>query len=237
MASERPRAAMIMAAGRGERMRPLTDTTPKPLLRVHGQPLIERHLEHLVHAGIQRIVINLAWLGGQIRDYLGDGTRYGAAITYSEEAPRALDAGGGVFRALPYLSPGPFAVVNGDSYTDFPFETLTIDAQYDSHLVLVPNPAYLQGDFGLARGEVLARGEALARGTELFTFGGIAVYRNAFFAGAQDGVFPIMPLWQRSMAAGKCSGQLYSGVWEDVGTPERLAALNAVPRRSNLDRV
>jgi MurNAc alpha-1-phosphate uridylyltransferase len=217
---------MIMAAGRGERMRPLTDATPKPLLRVHGQPLIERHVERLVLAGIVRIVINLAWLGGQIRDYLGDGARYGAAITYSEEAPRALDAGGGVFRALPHLSPGPFAVVNGDSYTDFPFETVAIDAQYDAHLVLVPNPAYLRGDFGLAHGEALAPGEALARGAELFTFGGIAVYRNAFFAGAQDGVFPIMPLWQRSMVAGKCSAQLYTGAWEDVGTPERLAAIN-----------
>jgi N-acetyl-alpha-D-muramate 1-phosphate uridylyltransferase len=220
MTSERPRAAMIMAAGRGERMRPLTDTTPKPLLWVHGQPLIERHVERLVHAGIERIAINLAWLGGQIRDYLGDGTRFGAAITYSEEAPRALDSGGGVFRALPILSPGPFAVVNGDIYTDFPFQTLAIDAKYDSHLVLVPNPSYMKGDFGFKHGE------ALASADELFTFGSIAVYRSAFFADSQDGVFPIMPLWRRSMAAGRCSAQLYTGVWEDVGTPERLAALN-----------
>jgi N-acetyl-alpha-D-muramate 1-phosphate uridylyltransferase len=223
MASERPRAAMIMAAGRGERMRPLTDTTPKPLLRVHGQPLIERHVERLVLAGIPRIVVNLAWLGGQIRDYLGDGTRFGAAITYSEEAPRALDAGGGVFRALPHLSPGPFAVVNGDIYTDFPFETLAIDAKYESHLVLVPNPSYMKGDFGFKHGE------ALASADELFTFGSIAVYRKTFFADSQDGVFPIMPLWRRSMAAGRCSAQLYTGLWEDVGTPERLAALNAAP--------
>jgi MurNAc alpha-1-phosphate uridylyltransferase len=222
MANERARAVMIMAAGRGERMRPLTDTTPKPLLRVHGQPLIERHVERLVQAGLERMVINLAWQGGQIRDYLGDGARYGAAITYSEETPHALDAGGGIFRALPHLSPGPFAVVNGDSYTDFPFETLAIDAEYDAHLVLVPNPSYLRGDFGLKNGK------ALARAAELFTFGGIAVYRNAFFADAQDGVFPIMPLWQRSMAAGHCSAQLYTGLWEDVGTPERLAALNAM---------
>jgi MurNAc alpha-1-phosphate uridylyltransferase len=221
MASERPRAAMIMAAGRGERMRPLTDTTPKPLLRVHGQPLIERHVQRLAHAGIERIVINLAWLGSQIRDYLGDGARFGAAIIYSEEAPYALDAGGGIFRALPHLCPGPFAVVNGDSYTDFPFRTLAIEAQYDSHLVLVPNPSYLHGDFGLERGEVRV-GAA-----ELFTFGGIAVYRSAFFAGCQDGVFPIMPLWRRAMAAGLCSAQLYTGPWEDVGTPDRLAAVNA----------
>ena len=217
---ERPRAAMILAAGRGERMRPLTDTTPKPLLRVHGQPLIERHVQSLVHAGLERIVINLAWLGGQIRDYLGDGARYGAAITYSDEAPRALDTGGGIFRALPHLSPGPFVVVNGDIYTDFPFQTLAIDPKYDSHLVLVPNPSYLQGDFGLERGE------ALATAAELFTFGCIAVYRSAFFSDCQDGVFPMKPLWRRSMAAGRCSAQLYEGPWEDVGTPERLAALN-----------
>jgi MurNAc alpha-1-phosphate uridylyltransferase len=210
-----------MAAGRGERMRPLTDTTPKPLLRIHGQPLIERHVQRLVQAGIERLVINLAWLGGQIRDFLGDGARYGAAITYSEEVPRALDAGGGVFRALPHLSPGPFAVVNGDIYTDFPFQTLAIEAKYDSHLVLVPNPSYMKGDFGFKHGE------ALASADELFTFGSIAVYRPAFFADAQDGVFPIMPLWRRSMAAGRCSAQLYSGPWEDVGTPQRLAALNA----------
>jgi MurNAc alpha-1-phosphate uridylyltransferase len=221
MARERPQAAMIMAAGRGERMRPLTDSTPKPLLRVHGQPLIERHVERLVRAGIERIVINLAWLGSQIRDCLGNGARYDAAITYSEEAPHALDAGGGVFRALPHLSPGPFAVVNGDSYTDFPFETLAIEAKYDSHLVLVPNPSYLKGDFGLERGE------ARTGAAELFTFGGIAVYRSVFFAGCEDGVFPIMPLWRRSMAAGLCSAELYTGLWEDVGTPERLAALNA----------
>jgi MurNAc alpha-1-phosphate uridylyltransferase len=225
MASERPRAAMILAAGRGERMRPLTDTTPKALLRVHGQPLIERHVKRLVEAGIGRIVINLAWLGGQIRDYLGDGARYGAVISYSEETPRALDSGGGVFRALPQLSPGPFAVVNGDIYTDFPFQTLTIAAKYNAHLVLVPNPSYLRGDFGLEHGE------ARAVAAELFTFGSIAVYRSGFFAGCEDGVFPIKPLWHRSMAARRCSAQLYSGAWEDVGTPERLAALNAVPSR------
>jgi MurNAc alpha-1-phosphate uridylyltransferase len=213
---------MILAAGRGERMRPLTDVTPKPLLRVHGQPLIERHLIRLVSAGIDRIVINLAWLGSQIRDYLGDGTRYGAAISYSEEAPRALDTGGGIFRALPHLSPGPFAVVNGDIYTDFSFENLAIDAKYDSHLVLVPNPSYLKGDFGLERGE------ARAGGAELFTFGCIAVYRPAFFAGCVDGVFPLKPLMLRSMSAGRCSAQLYAEAWEDVGTPERLAVLNGL---------
>jgi MurNAc alpha-1-phosphate uridylyltransferase len=225
MASERPRVAMILAAGRGERMRPLTDTTPKPLLRVHGQPLIERHVERLVRAGIERIVINLAWLGGQIRDYLGNGARFGAAITYSDEAPRALDAGGGIFHALPHLTPEPFAVVNGDIYTDFPFPTLGVDAKYDSHLVLVPNPSYLRGDFGLDHGE--ARASADVR----FTFSGIAVYRAAFFHGCVPGIFALKPLLVRSMEAGRCSAELYAGLWEDIGTPQRLAAIEAAPRR------
>jgi MurNAc alpha-1-phosphate uridylyltransferase len=212
---------MILAAGRGERMRPLTDLIPKPLLKVHGQPLIERHLVRLVSAGIDRIVINLAWLGSQIRGYLGDGTRYGASITYSEEVPRALETAGGIFRALELLSPGPFAVVNGDIYTDFPFETLALDAAHDAHLVLVRNPSYLKGDFGIEKGE------AQEVGAELYTFSGVAVYRPAFFADCVDGEFPLKPLMLRSMAAGRCSAQLYAGRWEDVGTPERLAALNS----------
>jgi MurNAc alpha-1-phosphate uridylyltransferase len=226
MEEERARAAMILAAGRGERMRPLTDTTPKPLLAVHGQSLIERHVQNLVHAGIERIVINLAWLGGQIRERLGDGSRYGASILYSDEAPRALETAGGIFRALPQLSPGPFAVVNGDIYTNFPLNTLRLCADRDAHLVLVPTPAYLKGDFGIEGGV------ALADAAERHTFSGIAVYRPAFFAGCVDGVFPLKPLLVRSMEAGRCSAQLYTGLWEDVGTPERLAALNAAPLES-----
>jgi MurNAc alpha-1-phosphate uridylyltransferase len=203
-------------------MRPLTDLTPKPLLRVHDQPLIERHVVALVRAGIERIVINLAWLGPQISGYLGDGSRYGATIIYSEEAPRALDTGGGIFRALPHLSSGPFAVVNGDIYTDFPFETLVLEANHDAHLVLVPNPSYLKGDFGIERGE------AKAVAAELYTFSGVAVYHAEFFADCLDGVFHLKPLMLRSMAAGRCSAQVYTGLWEDVGTPERLAALNRI---------
>jgi MurNAc alpha-1-phosphate uridylyltransferase len=215
---------MILAAGRGERMRPLTDGTPKPLLKVRGETLIERHVIGLVRAGAQRIVINLAWLGPQIRDYLADGARFGAAITYSEESPQALETGGGIVRALPHLTPGPFAVVNGDIYTDFPFGTLALAADRDAHLVLAPNPAHhSQGDFGLERG--LALPAAAVR----YTFTGIAVYRAAFFAGCADGVFPLKPLLLRSMAAKRCSAQLYTGLWEDVGTPQRLAELNAKP--------
>jgi MurNAc alpha-1-phosphate uridylyltransferase len=213
---------MILAAGRGERLRPLTDTTPKPLLRVRGQPLIERHVAALARAGIPRIVINLAWLGEQIRDYLGDGARHAVDIVYSEERPQALETAGGIFRALPHLGPGPFAVVNGDIYTDFPFETLKIGPDREAHLVLVQNPPqHLEGDFGLERGL------ALAAAASRYTFSGIAVYRTAFFAGCRDGAFPLKPLLLKSMAAGRCSGELYRGVWEDVGTPQRLQALNA----------
>lgn len=212
---------MILAAGRGERLRPMTDTTPKPLLRVHGQPLIERHVLGLARAGIERIVINLAWLGSQISEYLEGGARYGVRIVYSDEQPRALETGGGIFRALPHLLPGPFAVVNGDIYTDFPFETLAIAPGRDAHLVLVPNPPqHPQGDFGLEQGL------ALPTAGNRYTFSGIAVYQCAFFARCSDGEFPLKPLLLRSMGAKLCSAQIYSGRWEDVGTPERLAALN-----------
>jgi MurNAc alpha-1-phosphate uridylyltransferase len=220
--AERPRAAMILAAGRGERMRPLSDSIPKPLLQVHGQPLIERHVRALKRAGITRIVINLAWLGRQIRDYLGDGARQGVSISYSEEEPHALETAGGIVRALPGLIPGPFAVVNGDIFTDYPFERLRIGAGHDAHLVLTPNPPqHPGGDFGLENG--LAFPEA----AEQFTFTGVAAYREEFFRGCLDGVQLLMPLWLRSMAARRCSAELYRGIWEDVGTPERLKALNA----------
>jgi MurNAc alpha-1-phosphate uridylyltransferase len=213
---------MILAAGRGERLRPITDTLPKPLLRVRGQPLIERHVVGLARAGVERIVINLAWLGSEISDYLGNGARYGVPIVYSEEQPRALETGGGIFRALPHLTPGPFAVVNGDIYTNFPVETLRLAADRDAHLVLVPNPSqHPRGDFGLEQGL------ALCAAASQYTFSGIAMYRAAFFAGCADGAFPLKPLLLRSMAAKRCSAELYTGVWEDVGTPERLQALNA----------
>ena len=218
----RPRTAMILAAGRGERMRPLTDTVPKPLLRIRGKPLIERHVERLAQAGIERIVINLAWLGWMIRDYLGDGTRHGVSISYSEESPRALETAGGIFRALPLLRPGPFLVVNGDILTDYGFERVSLDDARDSHVVLVPNPPHHpRGDFGL-QGDA-----AVPAAGQQYTFAGIATYRHEFFAGCEDGVFPLKPLLVRSMGANRCSAELYTGLWEDVGTPERLEALNA----------
>jgi len=225
---------MILAAGRGERLRPLTDATPKPLLRVRGQPLIERHVIGLAQAGVRRIVINLAWLGSQIREYLGDGARYGVNIIYSEERPHALETAGGIFRALPHLEPGPFATVNGDIYTDFPFETLEIAVGRDAHLVLVRNPPqHPLGDFGMADGLAVAPARAPATAPasapspNQYTFSGIAMYRSQFFAGCSDGAFPLKPLLLKSMNAQRCSAQLYAGSWEDVGTPERLRALNA----------
>jgi MurNAc alpha-1-phosphate uridylyltransferase len=188
---------------------------------VRGEPLIERHVAGLARAGVRRIVINLAWLGSQIRDYLGDGARYGVTITYSEEHPQALETAGGIFRALPHLEPGPFAVVNGDIYTDFPLDSLQIDAGRDAHLVLVPNPPqHPLGDFGLELGL------ALPSAAKQYTFSGMAVYRSALFAGCVDGAFPLKPLLIKCMTAGRCSAELYRGLWEDVGTPERLRALN-----------
>jgi N-acetyl-alpha-D-muramate 1-phosphate uridylyltransferase len=216
---------MILAAGRGERMRPLTDTVPKPLLRVQGKPLIEYHVERLAAVGVERIVINLAWLGSLIREYLGDGSRYGVSIQYSEESPHALEPAGGIFRALPLLGRAPFTVVNGDIFTDYAFGHLHLAEERDAHIVLVPNPPqHARGDFGLERGM------AVAAAPTQYTFGCIAVYRPAFFAGCTDGAFPLKPLLLRSMAAGRCSAELYTGPWEDVGTPERLEALNATGR-------
>jgi MurNAc alpha-1-phosphate uridylyltransferase len=212
---------MILAAGRGERLRPLTDRIPKPLLPVHGKPLIEYHLERLAQAGVGRIVINLAWLGRMIREALGDGSRFGVRIDYSEEAPHALETGGGIFRALPLLGEGTFLVLNGDVFTDYPFARAGLAPGRDAHLVLVPNPPqHPRGDFGLHAG--LAVADAGVR----YTFSGIAVYRREFFAGCTDGVFPLKPLLLRSMAAGRCSAEIFHGLWQDVGTVERLQALN-----------
>jgi len=220
-AGERAQVAMILAAGRGERLRPLTDSTPKPLLVVRGKPLIEHHLERLERAGIRRVVINLAWLGEQIRARLGDGARFGLSIHYSEERPRALETGGGIFRALPFLVPDPFLVVNGDVFTDVDFAALRLAPEHDAHLVLAPNPAHVpEGDFAL-RG-----GLAVAQGAPRHTFTGIALYRGALFTGCRDEAFPLKPLLLKAMAAGRCSAELHAGQWTDVGTVERLEALN-----------
>jgi MurNAc alpha-1-phosphate uridylyltransferase len=217
--------ALILAAGRGERMRPLTDVVPKPLLPVAGRPLIAYHLEALARAGIRDVVVNLAWLGERLRATLGDGERYGVRIRYSDEGAQALETGGGIFNALPALGPGAFVVVNGDTWTDFDFRRLTLDADVDggatARIVLVANPAHHpQGDFAL-EGDVV-----IERATDRRTYSGIGIYRPEFFAGAAPGKFPLLPFLQRAIAAGSLRGEHYRGEWWDVGSPERLHALD-----------
>lgn len=225
---------MILAAGRGERMRPLTDLRPKPLLEAGGRMLIEWHLAALARAGFREVVINHAWLGEQIPAALGDGSRYGLIIRYSAEG-EALESGGGILRALPQLGPEPFLVVNGDIWTDFDFShPPRLDEQALASLILVPNPPqHPRGDFALVPGatgafDVLADPArlAVAEAPPRYTFAGIGVYRHEFFAGYEEGRFPLLPLLQRAAAAQRLRGRLYQGLWFDIGTPERLRDLD-----------
>lgn len=211
--------AMILAAGRGERMRPLTDHTPKPLLPVAGKPLIEYHIEALARAGVDSIVINVAWLGQQIVDTLGSGERFGVELRFSREEPAALETAGGIHRALPLLGDEPFVVVNGDVWTDYPLAGLTQPAGL-AHLVLVDNPPHHeQGDF------VLDDGRIVDGGGQRLTFSGIGVYHPSLFAGLPDGPQPLGPLLRAAIARGQVSGEHYRGRWVDVGTPARLEQL------------
>lgn len=213
---------MILAAGRGERMRPLTDLTPKPLLPVAGKPLIVWHLERLARAGWREIVINHAHLGDQIEALLGDGDAWGVAIRYSPEPPGALETAGGIVHALPLLGDDPFLVVNGDIFCDWDFSRARIGAAL-AHLVLVDNPPqHPDGDFTLENGKV-GTGE-----TARLTFSGIGLYRPTLFAGIERGrPAKLAPLLREAIAAGRITGEKHTGRWEDVGTPERLAALDA----------
>ena len=211
--------AMILAAGKGERMRPLTLHTPKPLVRAGGVPLIEYHLRALKEAGVHEVVINHAWLGQQIEDYLGDGERYGLRIAYSPEG-EPLETGGGIFRALPLLGDQPFMVVNGDVWTDYNFKALRMPLAGLAHLVLIKNPAHHpDGDFSLIDGQVRDSRDA---GTRL-TYSGIAVLHPKLFAGCRDGAFKLAPLLRAAMDQGQVTGEHFTGRWVDVGTHERLA--------------
>jgi len=213
--------AMILAAGRGERMRPLTDATPKPLLRIGGQTLIERHVHALARAGVRHLVINHAHLGGQIERALGDGRAYGVDIVYSPEPEGALETGGGIFNALPLLGTEPFLVLNADIWTDYPFTSLPVAIDGLAHLVMVSNPAHHpDGDFSLSAGKLAQRGPAM------LTFSGIGIYRPQLFAGCTPGAFPLAPLLRTAMDAGQVSGEHYTGTWFDIGAPERLEAIN-----------
>jgi MurNAc alpha-1-phosphate uridylyltransferase len=223
--------ALILAAGRGERMRPLTDRTPKPLLPVAGKPLIVWHLERLARAGFRDIVVNHAHLGDQIEALLDDGTAWGVSIRYSPEPPGALETAGGIANAMPLLGDQPFVVINSDIYCDFDFAALRQPAAGDlARLVLVANPSqHPDGDFCLHGDRVTAQG------SPRLTFAGIGVYRPALFAEITPGErAKLAPLLVKAMAEARVSGERYLGRWTDVGTAERLTALDAELRAASL---
>jgi MurNAc alpha-1-phosphate uridylyltransferase len=235
--------AMILAAGRGERMRPLTDTTPKPLLAVGGKSLIVWQIERLRAAGITEIVINTAWLGTQISSALGDGADFGVNISYSHEG-EALETGGGIATALPMLGTEPFIAVSGDVWCDYPYARLLSVAakvargDMDLHLVMVPNPEFrANGDFSLdpagVAGAIGALGVAPA---PRYTFGNIGVYHPRLFADFETHrKFPAVLIYNNAIAAGRATGELFSGPWYNVGTPAQLNDLDAaLQARSNI---
>jgi len=219
--------AMLLAAGRGERLRPLTDHTPKPLLEVGDRPLIEWQIERLVAAGLRDLVINLGHLGECIAARLGDGRRLGVNIAYSPEPPGALETGGGIRRALPLLGDAPFLVVNADVWIEYDFTRLPALTDDLAHLVLVPNPSHnARGDFALDGARVRNEGEPR------HTFAGVALYSPTLFTAHAEGRFPLAPLLRAATAECRVSGELHRGIWIDVGTPARLA--DAVQRAASL---
>jgi MurNAc alpha-1-phosphate uridylyltransferase len=220
--------AMILAAGLGERMRPLTDHTPKPLLPAGGKPLLQWHLENLVRAGIADIVINVSHLAGQIRGFVGDGSRWNCRVQWSAEA-EPLETAGGIIQALPLLGDEPFALLNADIWSDYPLRRLQAQPLAPgrlARLVLVDNPPqHPRGDFLLgAGGRIVKRSSGEA---EALTYAGIGLYHPRFFAGTRPGKQPLLPLLERAIAAEQLGGEHFRGDWTDVGTPERLRELDA----------
>ena len=213
-------SAMILAAGRGERLRPLTDSTPKPLIEVAGKKLIEYHIENLARAGITDIVINTAWLSEQIHTALGDGSHYGVNIHYSDEG-EALETAGGIIRALPLLG-ASFIVVNGDIWCDFDFSVWTTKAPgSQAHLLLVENPDHnTAGDFGIVQGKLANTG------SPVYTYSGMGIYSADFFKHLPDGKAPLAPILRAKIPQGLISAELHTGLWTDVGTLERLQQLD-----------
>ena len=213
--------AMILAAGRGERMRPLTDTVPKPLIQAGKHRLIEYHLTNLKNAGFRDIVINVAWLGKQVMDTLGDGSNYGVSIQYSNEGKQALETGGGIFNALPLLGDDPFTVINGDIWTDYPLEDLiNLQPEGTAHLVLVNNPPHHpEGDFFLNDHTLTDTGN------QAYTYSGIGVYTQAFFKNQTGNAFPLAPIIRNDIKQSLISAELYQGIWYDIGTSDRLQQL------------
>jgi len=213
--------AMILAAGRGERMRPLTDTTPKPLIQAGKYRLIEYHLINLKKAGFSEIIINVAWLGKQIVETLGDGSDYGLSIQYSDEGDSALETGGGIFNALPLLGNEPFVVINGDIWTDYPLSNLiNLQPEGTAHLVMINNPQHNpEGDFFLHHNKLVESGEEKA------TYSGIGVYTKDFFKHQQNNAFPLAPIIRADIKQQVISAELYGGAWYDIGTTDRLQQL------------
>lgn len=211
------KTAMILAAGRGERMRPLTDFTPKPLLKIKGKALIEYHLEKLALAGFEKIVINHHWLGEQIETALGNGDKYGVKIKYSKEI-NILETGGGIVQALPLLGKEPFLVINGDIWCDLDFKKISLNINKLVHLFLVSNPEHnLKGDFGLENGFVINEPQ--------FTFSGIGIYHPNLFKDYEIKRLPLAPILRKAMIEQNVTGEHFKGQWFDIGTPVRLEAL------------
>ncbi len=213
--------AIILAAGRGERLRPITDKVPKALVEVRGEILIDRHLRMLAAAGVETVVINLGWLGEQIVEHVGAGARFGVNVVYSPEYDNVLETGGGICRALPMLGSDPFWAVNGDVYTDLVLNDVQLDADSVGHLILIETPPYKKsGDFDLD-GRLVRRSA-----NPSLTYSGIACYRPEFFDDAEDGRFSLAPMLFAAAKSGRLEGSLYSGIWNDIGTPDRLNRLN-----------
>lgn len=218
-------SALLLCAGRGERLRPLTDTLPKPLVEVGGETLVGRHLRSLAAAGVTRVVINLGWLGDRIVEHVGDGARFGLRVIYSPEGYPTLDTGGAIARALPLLDDAPFWAVNADIYTDFDFASgpVALLDGIEAAIGLTPNPDYRDGgDFS----QVGDRAQNTGDHTQ--TFSGIACYSPAFFSGCDDGRFSVVPLLRTAADAGALGAFEVGSRWYDVGTPDRLAALRAL---------
>jgi len=215
--------AMILAAGRGERLRPHTDITPKPLIQVGKHRLIEYHLINLAKAGLKDVVINISWLADQIREALGDGSNYSLNITYSDEGAEALETAGGIINAMPHLGDEPFIVINGDIWCDYDLTRLmNRNLEYEAHLVLVNNPEHnTEGDFALEDGMIKNTGD------EKLTYSGIGLYSQDFFAETKPGKKALAPMLRKKSELNKVSGEIYNGQWVDIGTIERLAQLRS----------
>lgn len=224
------KTAMILAAGRGQRMKHLTENTPKPLLTVNGTTLIEHQMNKLIAAGISRFVINTAYLGDQIQNHLGDGSRVGCEILYSNEGSQALETAGGIIKALPLLGKEPFIATNADVWTDYPYKNLTTHKLQGAlaHLVLVPNPSHnLNGDFGVCKGLITYTNER-------YTFSGIGLYHPNLFKGYKESVLKLTTPLDKAITNHKVSGELHKGVWKDIGTPERLQEINSTEYKKPL---